>query len=401
MQLPPGWRTPVEGKIFAMAPMVGQSDFPFRQLIRGYGATICYTEMFVASTFARSKSYRKCCFGNGVRDEDHPLICQLAANDPEDFRVSALYAQNMGCDGIDLNLGCPQRRAMEGHYGSYMTEKYDWQLCYDVIHCAANDEKIRIPITAKIRLQQSVEETIAFVRLLSSAGASMITIHGRYRGCESQRRQGAADLEHVRAVVQSLRATAVCPILTNGNVACSGDVTRNLEYTGADGIMVAEELLRNPALFSMARGIQSLSMNQIVSPNIKFQRRLDRLEEYFIFLENLVDNATNFGIAYDSAALEHDDTSSTLKERVVDRVQCHAGEHNIVGHRIGLMTARLQIEDGSIDKKSGGAVRPALPDDRCDEEVERMSVWWNNTEVCYSPWYNNTHFFFFCEDSCN
>lgn len=100
--------------ILAMAPMVGQSDYPFRKLVRLHGATLCYTEMWMASQFHSSERYRIQALGKcGVRDDDHPLIVQLAANNPDDFAKAALAAQNLGADGVDLNLGCPQRRVSQ------------------------------------------------------------------------------------------------------------------------------------------------------------------------------------------------------------------------------------------------------------------------------------------------
>jgi tRNA-dihydrouridine synthase len=57
-----------------------------------------------------------------------------------------------------------------------------------------------------------------------------------------------------RQVVAALAALGV-PCVTNGNVRCAADVQANLAQTGAAGIMVAEHLLKDPALFARARAI--------------------------------------------------------------------------------------------------------------------------------------------------
>ena len=75
----------------------------------------------------------------------------------------------------------------------------------------------------------------------------MIALHARVRGSPEQRRAGAADLTVVRALVD---AGLGVPILSNGNVRSREDVALNLKATGADGVMVAEELLRDPSLFA-------------------------------------------------------------------------------------------------------------------------------------------------------
>ncbi len=81
---------------------------------------------------------------------------------------------------------------------------------------------------------------------LEAAGASLITVHGRHRGREDRRRDGSADLCAISAIVSAVS----CPVLSNGNVRNIHDVHHNLNVTKAGGIMVAEELLRDFALFS-------------------------------------------------------------------------------------------------------------------------------------------------------
>jgi tRNA-dihydrouridine synthase 1 len=235
-----------------MAPMVGQSDYPFRALCRHHGTTVCWSEMLMADRFAAEAGYRIQALGRGgVRADDHPLIVQFAANRPKDFAAAALHAEKLGADGVDLNLGCPQRRARTGHYGSYLTDPGDWLLCCEMVSAAVH--VTTIPITAKIRLQQTTAETLEFAEMLARAGASVLTLHARRRGREDKRRDGAADLTVVAAIVARFRKVGLdktCAVLSNGNVRCATDVNINLAKTGAAGLMVGEQLLRDPALFA-------------------------------------------------------------------------------------------------------------------------------------------------------
>ena len=236
--------------IYCMAPMVGQSDRPFRLLCRRHGTTLCYTERDMADEFAASAAYRHEALGDRVRD--HPLIVQFAANEPEPFARAAVAAHAMGAAGADLNLGCPQRRAKECGYGSYMQE--DWDVCCAIIAAARAACPRGFAITAKLRVQYcergtrpSTERTVEFARRLVKSGADIIALHARVRGSPERRRADAADLSVVRALVD---ARLGVPILSNGNVRARDDVALNLRATGADGIMSAEELLRDPSLFA-------------------------------------------------------------------------------------------------------------------------------------------------------
>ena len=75
--------------IYCMAPMVGQSDRPFRLLCRRHGTTLCYSEMLMADEFAASPAYRLEALGDRVRD--HPLIVQFAANEADAFAPGVVF----------------------------------------------------------------------------------------------------------------------------------------------------------------------------------------------------------------------------------------------------------------------------------------------------------------------
>lgn len=98
-----------------------------------------------------------------------------------------------------------------------------------------------VPASAKLRLCQPLEKTTELAIRLEAAGASWITLHPRTVSAR-RRRQGAANLD----VVKELKARLRVPVISNGNVRGPSDLQKNLEYTGADGLMVGETLLGNP-----------------------------------------------------------------------------------------------------------------------------------------------------------
>jgi tRNA-dihydrouridine synthase 1 len=307
------WRT-LGAPRYHCAPMVDQSELPFRVLSRRHGAQAAYSPMMAARLFAGSGLYRAEHFttieedaeddrpedggedgGEGEtsgsarpttttttpKDTDRPLFVQFCANDPVHFAAAGDLVRRR-CDYVDLNLGCPQRIASRGRYGAYLMD--DLSLVRRLVRAgseclrvaaaeeeeaaaatapeeggaAAQTRRRRRPpspsalLSVKIRLfpaeRGGVEATIAYARMLEAAGASLIAVHGRTRAMRDAS-NFRADWEAIAAVKSALRV----PCLANGDVRSRRDADLLLEATGCEGVLSAEPLLRDPALFSDAR----------------------------------------------------------------------------------------------------------------------------------------------------
>lgn len=172
---------------------------------------------------------------------DRPLIVQFCANEPahllEAARLVAPY-----CDAVDLNLGCPQGIARKGHYGAFLQEDQD--LVHRLIKTL--HENLDVPVTAKIRVLETREKTLAYAENVLAAGASILTVHGRFRE-QKGHLTGLADWEHIRYLRENLPRETV--LFANGNILRRDDIDKCMRVTGADGVMSAEGHLSDPALF--------------------------------------------------------------------------------------------------------------------------------------------------------
>jgi tRNA-dihydrouridine synthase 1 len=220
-----------------LAPMVGNSEKPYRILARNHNADVCYTEMVNCKAFNRNK----CDPTNNqwYTIGDRPLVIQICGDDPDEMAKTCLAVQDL-CDAIDINFGCPQEIAKKGHYGSFLQD--EWELLHKIVSTCS--KAIKIPLFCKIRVFDSIEKTVEYAKLFESAGASLLAVHGRTREQKGMN-SGLASWEHIKAAKSALNI----PVVANGNPIYHENIKECFEFTKADGIMIAEPHLYNPCIF--------------------------------------------------------------------------------------------------------------------------------------------------------
>ncbi|KAF8002844.1 hypothetical protein HF325_002089 [Metschnikowia pulcherrima] len=226
-----------------VAPMVDQLELAWRILSRRYGAELCYTPMFHARLFATDENYRKKMWSewDGDAERDRPLVVQFCANDPDYLLLAAKFVESK-CDAVDLNLGCPQGIARKGNYGAFLMD--DWDLVHRLIRNL--HENLNVPVTAKIRVYDDWEKSLAYAKVVLDAGAQFLTIHGRTREMKGQA-TGLANWKILRYLRENLPQEQV--FFANGNILYPSDMARCTGETGCDAVMSAESNLYNPGVF--------------------------------------------------------------------------------------------------------------------------------------------------------
>lgn len=240
-----------ERPIVALAPMAGVTDASYRQFIKSIAPeVIVFTEFLStdAMHFGATKTMKMLEFDPKI---ERPFIVQIFGNNREHFITACKLVEEMGADGIDINMGCPAARVVSSCHGSALIRKPE--LAADLVHAAVG--AVKIPVSVKTRLGwENAETLIPFCQELEKAGAKALAIHGRtYKG----KFKGEADWEPI----YELKRNVSIPVLGNGDINSASDA---LEKIGnLDGVMIGRGTMGNPWL--MADIVQALKTKESVS----------------------------------------------------------------------------------------------------------------------------------------
>jgi len=220
--------------IVALAPMAGVTDASYRQIIKRVAPeVVVYTEFLStnALAFGSERTMKMLDFDPKI---ERPFIVQIFGSDPVKFLEACKIIEQMGVDGIDINMGCPAAKIVSSCYGSALMRNP--KLAAELVASAV--KAVKIPVTVKTRLGWDEKSNlISFCKGLEDAGASAFAIHGR-RYCDKF--TGSADYEPIYALKKALKV----PVLGNGDIASGQDALDKLR--NLDGVMVGRSTFGNP-----------------------------------------------------------------------------------------------------------------------------------------------------------
>lgn len=235
-----------------MAPMADVTDSAFRKIIakysrhgeKGGGPDVFYTEFVAADGLAHEKARQKLLHNFNYSENERPIVAQIFSNNPDTMEAAARLCSELGFDGIDINMGCPEKNICKQGAGAAMIQTP--QQAQDIIRAVQRGAG-EIPVSVKTRVGWTQNEIETWIPALLECDVSAIILHGRTRKVMSKI---PANWDWIGRAAEIAKASGKSTkIIGNGDVLSVDQAREYCQRYGVDGVMIGRGIFGNPWLF--------------------------------------------------------------------------------------------------------------------------------------------------------
>lgn len=275
--------------IFTLAPMANVTDFVFRELFARHGGPdVMWTE-FVSADGLVSKGKSKLVRDLKFSPKQRPIVAQLFSGKAETMKKAATLVEKLGFDGLDINMGCPDKAVEKQGGGASLIKKP--KLALEILE-AAREGAPNIPVSIKTRIGYSKNEIEEWIGLLLAQKPPALTVHLRTR---KEMSLVPAHWELMPLIVKM--RNEISPetlIIGNGDVMSVRDGLEKVQKYGCDGVMIGRGIFGKPWFFENIAELKGFDPTEIVEEEKTPEYRMNEMLKHVALFEKTFGKTKNF-----------------------------------------------------------------------------------------------------------
>ncbi|MBA3724477.1 MAG: tRNA-dihydrouridine synthase [Candidatus Levybacteria bacterium] len=244
----------------ALAPLDGVTDVVFRQVIAEIGKPdVMFTEFTMTDGLVskgREKSLERLRFS----PNEHPIIAQIWGTKPGNFYKTAVELVEMGFDGIDINMGCPDRTVIKGGACSALIKNPS--LAGEIIQ-AVKEGAGDLPVSVKTRIGFDREQKSEWLGFLLEQGIDALTVHLRTVREQSKVPAHWELMSEITAMRDKIAPATI--LIGNGDILTLEEIGKKFGLYGCDGYMVGRGIFANPWMFNPAVNFEDITVEKKIA----------------------------------------------------------------------------------------------------------------------------------------
>ena len=207
-------------------------------------------------------------------EQERPISIQIIGSNIPALKNSLDFLSSYEFDLLDINAGCPSRRAIKAKEGGYLLN--DLRLLTSILKVVIKFSPK--PVSLKIRIGfQNLDNFEKLVQTIKNSEIALLIVHGRK--VQDKFTNSTLDLEAIKRLKEALNI----PIVGNGDIDNPIFAKKFLDYTKADALMIGRGSIGNPEIFSQIE-------NYFLCAKLeKFENNLNKVEQYGKLYEQCID----------------------------------------------------------------------------------------------------------------
>jgi len=327
---------------FVLAPMADVTDAPFRRMIAKYsaheradgtvgGPDVTWTEFVAADGLVRATPEgKKKLMADLIYDEtERPIIAQLFSSTEEHMEYAANLCRELGFDGVDINMGCPDRSIEKQGCGAAMMRNPESAI--GIIRAAKRGAKMGeeggIPVSVKTRIGYNQDQLEEWIPMLLAENPATLVVHGRTR---KEMSKVPAKWERIKRAVEirdemQKGAENKTVIIGNGDALSLADARQKASLSGVDGVMLGRAVFGNPWLFHPDKDVHTIPLEERLRVMVEHTELFTELlpfKNFSVMKKHYKAYVKDFNGAHElRAKLMEQDTAEGVREVVEDFIK--------------------------------------------------------------------------------